>query len=74
MPHPTTAAAVRHPETNQYVALDPAVDYPADDILVKAYPWAFTPREASSEIVESVQVEQATAAPGEKRSRTRAKS
>lgn len=72
MPHPTSAVAVQHPETDQFVALDPAVDYAPDDILVRAYPWAFVPRVASSEIVESVEV--ATAAPGEKRSRSRARS
>ena len=74
MPHPSTAAAVRHPETNQYVALDPAVDYDPSDPLVKAYSWAFAPRNTDPTIIESVPVEQATAAPGEKRSRTRAKS
>lgn len=74
MPHPTTPAAVRHPETGRYVVLDPSVDYPADDVLVKAYAWAFAPREASFEIVESVKIESATAEPGQKRTRTRAKS
>lgn len=71
MPHPTTPAAVRHPETGQYVVLDPAVDYEPDNVLVKAYSWAFTVREHSTDIVESVSVEQASAAPGEKRSRSR---
>lgn len=69
MPHPTSAVAVRHPETDQYIALDPAVDYAPDDSLVKAYPWAFAPREAGSRVVESVEV--ASAEPGEKRSRSR---
>jgi hypothetical protein len=69
MPHPTEAVAVRHPETGQFEALNPAVNYPADDVFVKAYPWAFRARVASSEIVESVAIEKATAAPGEKRSR-----
>lgn len=69
MPHPSVAAAVRHPETGLYVALDPAVDYDPSDPLVKAYPWAFEPRDTNPAVVESVSVEQATAAPGEKRSR-----
>lgn len=71
MPHPTVPAAVRHPETGAFVALDPTVNYPADDVLVAAYPWAFTPREASSEVIESVTIEKATAEPGQRRSRTR---
>lgn len=74
MPHPTTPAVVRHPESSLFVALDPAVDYPASDPLVSAYAWAFAPREISTEVVESVSVEKATAEPGEKRRRGTAKS
>lgn len=71
MPHPNGPYVVRHPEADGLmVALDPAVDYPKNDPLVKAYPWAFVPLENVGQIVESVPVEQATAAPGEKR-RTR---
>jgi hypothetical protein len=73
MPHPTEAVAVRHPETGQYIALDPGVDYDPSDLMVKTFPWAFAPRVTDPKIIESVSVEQATAAPGEKRSRTRAK-
>jgi hypothetical protein len=51
------------------VVLNPAEDYPADDVLVRAFPWAFTPRDIKPGIVESVAIEQASAAPGEKRSR-----
>jgi len=69
MPHPTSAVAVRHPQTDQFVALDPATDYASDDAIVKAYPWAFVARESGTRVVESVEV--ASAAPGEKRSRTR---
>lgn len=72
MPHPTSAVAVRHPETDQYIALDPAVDYAPDDVLVRVYPWAFAPRAAGTSVIESVEV--ATAEPGQKRTRTRAKS
>lgn len=72
MPHPTLAVVVRHPEApSLMVALDPAVDYDPSDILVKTYPDAFAPRDTSGEIVESVKIEQATAAPGEKRTRSK---
>lgn len=70
MPRPTEATIVRHPEAAVMVVLDPGVDYAADDVLVKSYPWAFAVKEAA-EPVQSVAIEQATAAPGEKRSRSR---
>lgn len=73
MPYPTSRCAVRHPLTGFMEALDQAVDYDPADPLVEAYPWAFVPVETDRGIVESVSVEQATAAPGEKRSRSRAK-
>lgn len=73
MPHPTEPVAVRHPETGQFVTLDPAVDYDPGDAVVKTYPWAFAPRDTSPEIVQAVAVEKATAEPGEKRTRSRAK-
>jgi hypothetical protein len=69
MPRPTQPVAVKHPTTGQFEALDPAKDYPADSVFVKAYPWAFRARETKSGIVESVAIEKATAEPGEKRSR-----
>jgi hypothetical protein len=71
MPHPNAPVIVRHPDGGILIVLDPAVDYDPDDVLVKAYPWAFVP--ADTTIVESVAVEQATAAPGEKRTRGRPK-
>lgn len=72
MPHPTTPAVVRHPEAaGVMVALDPAVDYDPDDIIVRTYPWAFVPRDTSGGIVESVSIEAATANPGAKRRRSR---
>jgi hypothetical protein len=70
MPHPTAAVAVRHPQTSEFVALNPAIDYDADDIFVKTYPWAFAPREAKAP-VKSVSVEATTAEPGQKRARTK---
>jgi len=69
MPHPTVPVIVRHPDGDVMIALDPGVDYDPADPLVKAYPWAFAPRDTSGGIVESVKIEQATAAPGEKRAR-----
>ncbi len=73
MPRPTEAIVVRHPEAPVMVTLDPGVDYPAGDILVRTYPWAFASRETKGGVVESVEIEQATAAPGEKRTRSKAK-
>lgn len=73
MPHPTTPAVVRHPETGLPTALNPAIDYDPADPLVIGYPWAFEPRDTTVKVVESVRIESASAAPGEQRSRTRAK-
>lgn len=68
MPHPTIPVIVRDPTiSGVHHVLDPAVDYDPADPLVKAYPWAFVPRDHATGIVESVEIEQATAAPGEKR-------
>jgi hypothetical protein len=68
MPHPTEPVIVRHPDVpGLMVALDPAIDYDPADPLVKAYPWAFVPRDTTAGIIEAVQIEQATAGPGEKR-------
>lgn len=66
MPHPTVAACVKHPETGLFVGLNPAIDYPVEDALVVAYPWAFVPREVA-EAPESVVIEKASAEPGAKR-------
>jgi hypothetical protein len=71
MPHPTEPVAVRHPETGQYITLDPAIDYDPGNVLVKSYPWAFAARDTSEKPVESVSIEQATAEPGQKRARTK---
>lgn len=71
MPHPTTPAVVRHPETEQFVALNPAIDYDPEDCLVAAYPWAFAPRDTADRVLESVRIESATAEPGQKRTRSR---
>lgn len=68
MPHPTVPAVVRHPDTEQFVALNPAVDYAADDPLVVKYPWAFAPLEKAGS-ADSVVIEAASAEPGRKRSR-----
>ena len=73
MPHPTEPVAVRHPETGQFITLNPAVDYDPDDLMVRTFPWAFAPRNTSPGIVESISIESATADPGQKRTRTRTK-
>lgn len=70
MPHPNAPYIVRHPEVEGVlVNLDPAIDYDPADPLVKAYPHAFKPVDNPNAIVTSMPVEQATAAPGEKRAR-----
>jgi hypothetical protein len=70
MPHPNQPVAVRHPEADGVmVVLDPAVEYAANDVFVKAYPQFFTAVENAGEIIESVRIEAASAAPGEKRAR-----
>jgi hypothetical protein len=71
MPHPTEPVAVRHPVTGRYETLNPALDYDPASVFVKAYPWAFVPRDTSLGVIESVSVEQATAEPGQKRTRTK---
>lgn len=72
MPYPTRAVVVRHPDApGLMVGLDPAVDYSPDDPFVKAYPEAFLPRDNSGAMIESVAIEQATAEPGQKRSRSK---
>lgn len=56
--------AARHPEHGMFVTLDPAVALRSDDPLVLAYPDSFaSDADRDSELV----VEQATAAPGERR-------
>ena len=57
---PEVAAAVLDPESGAYVALVPDAQYNSDDPLVREYPWAFGADNA---------IEQASAAPGEKRNR-----
>jgi hypothetical protein len=69
MPHPTEPVAVRHPELGAMVVLDPGHDYASDDLLVKTYPQYFAKRGSGTNVIESVEV--ATAAPGEKRTRSR---
>lgn len=64
---PTTTVIVKHPLSGAFIALTPLEDYAADDVLVREYPWAFKPIENPGQVVESVRVERATAAPGEKR-------
>lgn len=65
--------AVQHPEAGVMVVPRRDQPYPADDPLVIAYPWMFVLEGESRPTPpapESVPIEQATAAPGERR-RTR---
>lgn len=71
---PTVRVSVRVPgsQSGLMVGLDPAQEYDPADPLVKAYPWAFASDKPESRSnrgvrVESVPVERATRAPGEKR-------
>ncbi len=59
-----TQAAVYVDELKSMVVLDPALTYSANDPVVKEHPWAF---QRDSDVESGV--EQATAAPGERRSR-----
>lgn len=66
------AVAVRHPEHGGFVTPNPADTYADTDPLVRAFPWLFSTEDELAErdakpAPESVQVEQATRAPGERR-------
>lgn len=61
--------AVRHPEYQEFIVPNPAHRYDANDSLVKAYPWLFVSDEAVSG--NGSVVEQATRAPGERRTTKR---
>lgn len=60
--------AVRHPEHGEFVVPNPAHQYRSDDPLVRAYPWLFVADNAEG----GGAVEQATRAPGERRTTRRA--
>lgn len=60
----TQTVALSHPEHGGLIVVHRGEDYQDDHKLVVAYPWAF----------EQDNVEQATAAPGERRKVTRKKS
>lgn len=73
MPRPTQPVVVQHPDVpGAMVALDPGQDYDPNDPLVLAYAWAFVAQDAPR-VLESVVIEQATAAPGERRARRSSK-
>lgn len=69
--------AVRHPEHGELVVPNPAQPYSADDPLVREYPWLFVSdadlTETTAQPPESVTIERATAAPGERRPTKRAR-
>lgn len=73
---PNQVVSVRHPETGGMVVPNPTEIYEADDPLVREYPWLFsTDTELAQDIVdagiESVSIESATRAPGERRTTRR---
>ena len=61
---------VRHPLSDVYVSAKRGDEFPDDDPIVEAYPWLFVD-EPEPARVDSVPVEQATAAPGERRATRR---
>jgi len=66
--------AVRHPESGVLIVPDRSRPWPADDPLVRAYPWMFIPEgetRPAKPAPESVPIEQATRAPGERRTTRR---
>ncbi len=73
--------AVRHPDHGELVVPNPAESYAADDPIVQAYPWLFVSDEqlaafkdgAPVTSVEIPPVEQASRAPGERRTTKRGK-
>ncbi len=64
MPHPTVPVVVGRVSSAE-AYFEPLGTW----FDVRTYPWAFAPRETGTGVVESVKIETATAAPGEKRSR-----
>ncbi|GIH27619.1 hypothetical protein Aph01nite_59290 [Acrocarpospora phusangensis] len=60
--------AVRHPEHGEHVVPNPAHAFSADDPLVREYPWLFV-----ADPEDGPPLEQATQAPGEKRTTRRAR-
>lgn len=55
-----------HPVTGQFITLARGMEFDDDDPIVAAFAWAFVD-EPKPEQVREVPIEQATAAPGEKR-------
>ena len=68
---PGVAAVVHDASTASMVTLTPGIEYDSNDPIVKANGWAFQTdaTEDARPRVRSVSIEQATSAPGEKRSR-----
>lgn len=68
---PDIQATVYDPANATYVALTPGVEFDSADPIVKANEWAFQSdaESKSKPRVRSVNIEQATAGPGEKRNR-----
>jgi hypothetical protein len=58
--------AAQHPATGQFITLARGMEFDDDDPIVAAHPWAFRDEPKAGPVTE-VPIEQATAAPGEKR-------
>lgn len=68
---PDRAAMVRHPDTGEMCVPSLVEPYEADDPLVRRYPDMFATDEQLAKERADKPVEQATAAPGEKRATRR---
>ncbi|MET8265944.1 hypothetical protein ABZU92_18350 [Micromonospora arida] len=67
---------VAHPEHGGWISPNPADTYDESDPLVKAHPWLFSTADELAErdeepVRDSIPVEQATRAPGERRTTRR---
>lgn len=66
---PDVACVVYDAESACHVALKPGDEFDSTDPVVRQFPWAFAPdgKAPARERLRGVSVEQATAAPGERR-------
>jgi hypothetical protein len=69
--HNAQPVAVVHPVTGMHQVISKGMDFPDDDPIVAAAPWAFEAPEENSGPVESVPIEDLTARPGARRNTRR---
>ena len=67
-----TPVVVRHPLTDQYISAARGQEFDDNDPMVATYPWLFEDDDSSTDRVESVSIEAATAEPGKRRYTRRA--